>query len=95
MAKTVIVFHMTGCSPCQEYLPRFRQIVQQYRGKVDARAVNIARSVRADQDAAIKFKITGTPTTIVIDENEKVLKRKVGGISNKEIQALLEFAAKE
>ena len=93
MAKQVIVFHMKGCEPCREYLPRFEQAVLSYQSKLHVRAVNIAKADKRIQDAVINFKIDGTPTTLVLDENDKVLKRKVGNISNAELEKLLKFAA--
>jgi thiol-disulfide isomerase/thioredoxin len=92
--KQVIVFHMTGCGPCEEYLPRFRAAIKPYKGRIDARAVNLARNDAGFQDAATKFKITATPTTLVLDERDKVLRRKVGGLEDRDITTLLEFAAK-
>jgi len=93
MAKQVIVFHMTGCEPCREYLPRFKRAAELYKGKLDVRSVNLAKSDRSYQDAAIKFKVNATPTTIVIDESDKVLRKRIGGLEDKDIAALLKFAA--
>jgi thiol-disulfide isomerase/thioredoxin len=94
MAKVVIVFHMgRQCSHCVEYMPRFKAAAQKYKGKLDIRHVNVTQSVKAVQELAAKLKITGAPTTVVLDEKDKVLKRKVGAVDNAEIDALLAFAA--
>jgi thiol-disulfide isomerase/thioredoxin len=93
MSKQVVVFHMKGCTPCREYLPRFERLALSYQSKLHIRAVNIAKPDKRVQDAVIGFKIDGTPTTLVLDENDKVLKRKVGNISDVEIEKLLKFAA--
>jgi thiol-disulfide isomerase/thioredoxin len=93
MPKQVIVFHMRGCEPCRDYLPRFEKVAQPYQSRLRFCKVDITKSDRRVQEAAINFKVDGTPTTLVLDENDKILKRKVGNISNAEIEKLLKFAA--
>lgn len=95
MPCQVIVFHMTGCGPCAEYLPRFRQIALKYKDRLEIRSVNLYRTEKRLQDAAIKFKVEATPTTIVLSDSDSVLRRKVGSITNREIEQLLEFAVKK
>ncbi len=85
---------MTGCGPCEEYLPRFRRIAIAYKDRIPIRSVNIAKPDKRLSDAAIKFNIDATPTTLVIDENDRAVRRKVGALSDSEITKLLQFAAK-
>lgn len=94
MPKQVVVFHMTGCGPCAEYLPRFRKIAVRYKDRIPIRSVNIAKPDKRLSDAAIKFNIEATPTTLVIGDDDKVLRRQVGGLEDREIEKLLQFAAK-
>lgn len=91
----VIVFHMRGCEPCREYLPRFRRLAVKYRSHLHIRAIDVSVADKRVQDVAIQFSIDATPTTLVLDEKDVVLKRKTGGITDKEIAKLFEFAAKE
>jgi thiol-disulfide isomerase/thioredoxin len=95
MPCQVVVFHMNGCGPCEEYLPRFRKIASGYKNRLSIRAVNITRTERRIQATVIKFKVEATPTTLVIDDSDTVLKRKVGALDEREIERLLEFAVKK
>ena len=90
----VVVFHMKSCAPCREYLPRFKRQAVRYRSHLHIRTIAIDVSDKRVQDVAIQFKIDATPTTLVLDEKDVVLKRKAGGISDAEIDKLLAFAAK-
>jgi thiol-disulfide isomerase/thioredoxin len=95
MPSRVIVFHQSrSCSHCKEYVPRFKKAIAAYRGRLDIRSIDLDKADKANQDAAVALKIHAVPTTLVLGNNDKVLKRKEGGISNAEIVKLLEFAAK-
>jgi len=94
MSCQVVVFHMTpGCAPCEEYIPRFKQIARPYQSRAEIRSVNLAKPNKNFSDLAIRFKVDATPTTIVIDENDRVRRRRVGALSNEDVVKLLEFAA--
>ena len=95
MPNQVIVFHMKNCPACHEYLPRFKRLAVKYRAHLHIRTVDINVSDKRIQDAAIAFKIEAAPTTLVLNEKDKVLKRKTGGIPDTEIAKLLQFAAGE
>jgi thioredoxin-like negative regulator of GroEL len=90
----VVVFHMRSCEPCREYLPRFKKQAVKYRSHLHIRTIDVSVADKRVQDVAIQFKIDATPTTLVLDENDIVLKRKTGGIADKEIEKLLDFATK-
>lgn len=90
----VVVFHQHGCPACAEYLPRFRRIAPKYRAFLNVQIANLDRADRRIQDAAMAFKITGVPTTLVLDANDKVVKRSVGAVTDEQIVKLFEFAAK-
>lgn len=92
MPNQVVVFYQHGCPACSDYLPRFRKIAPKYQAFLNIQMANLNRSVKKIQDAAVTYKITGAPTTLVLDANDKVLKRAVGSISNDKIVQLFEFA---
>ena len=96
MPNRVIVFHQSrSCSHCKEYLPRFKKAILPYKGKLDIRSIDLDKADKANQDAAVTLKIRSVPTTLVLGNNDKVLKRKESGISDAEIAKLLKFAAGE
>ena len=91
----VIVFHMRGCGPCREYLPRFKRLAVKYRSHLHIRSVDVSVPDKRIQDVAIQFKIDATPTTLVLDEKDVELRRKTGGIDDKDVEKLLDFAVKK
>lgn len=86
--KSVIVFYMTGCPACHEYVPRFKKVAVKYRAFLAIRAANISTDPKA-RKIADDLKVNGVPTTIVFDAHDKVIETVVGGVSNKAIEALL------
>lgn len=89
----VVVFYQDGCPACHEYVPRFKRIAVKYRSHLNIQVANLNRAVKRVQDAAVAYKITSSPTTLVLDANDKVIKRKVGAISDAQIEKLLADAA--
>jgi thiol-disulfide isomerase/thioredoxin len=93
MANSVLVFHQgETCPACKEYLPRFRKLAEPYKSKIDIRSINLNKADKAVQDAGQKFKIAAVPTTLVLDANDKVLRKAVGNVDNVAIAKLLAFA---
>jgi thiol-disulfide isomerase/thioredoxin len=90
----IVVFHMRGCPACKEYLPRFKAIAAKYKDLVVTATPNVDKADKRIQDAATKYKVTAAPTTVVLDANDKLKKRVVGGIDNGSIEALFAFATK-
>jgi thiol-disulfide isomerase/thioredoxin len=88
----VVVFHQSGCPACAEYLPRFRRVAVKYRAHLNIQTPNVDRSDKRIQDAAIAYKINAAPTTLVLDQNDKVLKRSIGALTEAQLTKLFEFA---
>ncbi len=85
MPKSIVVFHSDGCGACQEYIPRFRKIAAKYRGRIPIKSVKATAANIALFD---KYKIGAFPTTAVLDDAEKCLKKTVGAIDDAEIERL-------
>jgi hypothetical protein len=81
VAPAVLVFVMTGCPACHEYVPRFRKA---FRG---ARILDVSRDRRAAA-LADRLGVKATPTTVVRDSAGTVTKR-IGAISDADIGKLL------
>lgn len=93
MPNSVLVFHQgDSCPACREYLPRFRNLALPYKSRIDIRSINLNKADKAVQDAGQKFKITAVPTTLVLGDGDKVLRKKIGNIDNAAIAKLLAFA---
>lgn len=91
----VVVFYQDGCPACHEYLPRFKRQAVRYRAHLNIQTANLNRADRRIQDAATAYKVEAVPTTLVLDAEDKVIKRRKGAITDAQIAALFAFAAGE
>lgn len=88
----VIVFAMPGCGACEEFLPRFAKLAAPYRRKglpvfvFDAASPDPGLQAFADQ-----YKVSGTPTTLVLPRGQGVIRRE-GALDDAESQLLLDRA---
>lgn len=81
-----VVFVMQGCPACHEYGPRFTRAA---RGAgVAHRFIDVSGSARGRR-IGDEHKIRATPTTFLLDDQDLIVKRVEGAISNVEIQKLL------
>lgn len=88
----VVVFHQTACPACEDYIPRFKRIAVRYRAHLNIQIANLAHATKRVQDAAEHYSVTAIPTTLVLDANDKLLKRTVGAITDKQIENVFTFA---
>jgi thiol-disulfide isomerase/thioredoxin len=89
--KSVVLFVMTGCHACHDYLPRFKRVAVKYRPFVAIKQVTFTGNNPALVD---KYNIQAFPTTVILDAKEKAIKKVEGSISVAEISAIFEQAAK-
>jgi thiol-disulfide isomerase/thioredoxin len=88
--KTVVVFHMSGCHACADYMPRFRRVAVKYRPFVAIKTANI--SLAAGGKAADEYKIKAAPTTCILAADGKILKKVEGSIAVAEIEKIFRAA---
>ena len=88
----IIVFVMKECPACHEYVPRFRQVAQQFSGKVPS----VIFDVESPQGhpLADQFDIQATPTTMVLRRPLGAIKAE-GALNNIDIQQLFTIAASQ
>lgn len=79
-----LVFVMDGCGHCTEYAPRVKRALA--GSGVGLEFANVERDRRA-----AKYRVTGTPTTLVRTRRGTVI-RRVGGIDDAEIGRLVAAA---
>lgn len=90
----VIVFHQTGCPACESYLPIFKRYAVRYRPFLNIQTANLSSGNREMLDAAERFKIKAVPTTVVLDEDDELIKKVEGALSDMKIVKLLDDATK-
>ncbi len=81
---------MHGCSACEDYLPRFKQLAEPYRGAIPIGIYDVNDATGGH--FGDKLGVQATPTTVVMDRHGR-LKRFVGALGNAAIRALLKQAA--
>ena len=89
-SKTVVVFLMTGCHACHDYLPKFRRVAVKYRPFVAIKQVTFNGT---NGDIVDKYKIKAFPTTVILDASEKLVKRVEGSVPMAEIEKIFRAAA--
>ena len=78
MVKKVIKMSASWCMPCKVYAKTFEAVKNEDKYK-DIEFEEF--DVDENEDLAIKYDIRGVPTTVVLDENDKVLTKFSGNVS--------------
>jgi thiol-disulfide isomerase/thioredoxin len=92
--KTVVVFHMAGCSACDDYMPKFKRVAVKYRNHVPIKHVHYTGRNAATEAMLDKYKIEGFPTTVILDAKEKAILKVEGSLPVAEITKIFEQAAR-
>ena len=77
MIKTVIRFGASWCGPCKVYAPIFHKVseMDEFKG-VEFKTVDVDEE--DGEELVEKYKVIGVPTTVVLDENDRVLEKQHG-----------------
>jgi thioredoxin-like negative regulator of GroEL len=85
----ILVFSMKGCPACRFYLPVFQRVAARYGKCVPAHVVD----VHAHAALAAYFKVSKTPTTVVVRHGRRS-SRPLGMGTEKQVEALFRRAMK-
>ena len=82
----------TGCSHCEEFSPRFRNLLGEYN--LTGYSINLSNLTEEEKDKLYEItEISGTPTVCFFKKgNEEIMNKIVGAVSNKEVIAKLKDA---
>ena len=64
--KKLVYFHMNGCGYCKEFTAEWEKFVQGYNGNLKLQKIERGE---AGETLLQKYKITGFPTVLLLDEN--------------------------
>lgn len=91
MRKGVVSFVMAGCSACHNFVPRLVKLGAPYRARgLPIMLIDIDKSARG-QALANQYKVSATPTTLVIG-NGRIKMRRVGAVDDAVIAQMLDSA---
>lgn len=76
----ILKFHAQWCAPCKKLAKDFE------RENLRVESIDIEQ----EEDMVDEYGIRSVPTTIILDENDKEIKRWVGTFNVKEIHDYLE-----
>lgn len=85
----VVVWTQDGCPACEEFLPRWRPVAQQYQGCLPSVAVNCTEY----KMAADYYRISDTPTVMVLRYGRASWRKLHGAVTPDEIAAFYQYAA--
>lgn len=89
----VLVFVMTGCPACHEFVPRLKAVSAPLRAQgVPVQVVDITKDPRGAQ-LANQLGVKATPTTIVRSRRGQH-RRRVGALADPDLVRLLASAAR-
>lgn len=86
----VLVFTLSGCGHCREYLPRFQRIAAKYEHCLPVIVLDASRAQFSRP--ADYFRIIGTPATIVLRRGRGVVHKIDGAASDAEIERAFQVA---
>lgn len=82
---TIVDFYADWCGPCKMMKPIFKELSEEYEGRVDFKQVD----VETDNQASAKFGVFSIPTFIMLKDNKEV-DRRVGAMSKETMKAWLD-----
>nr|WKN37910.1 thioredoxin [Tunicatimonas sp. TK19036] len=83
----LVDFFATWCGPCQALSPVVSDIASNFKGEIKVIKVDVDKN----QQAAMKYGIQGVPTLILFQKG-KILWRKSGLMTRKELGSLVQNA---
>ncbi len=90
MVKKVVKLSATWCAPCKYYKQRFDNVSK----KAEFADIDfIEYDIENDTDGVImsqKYQITNIPTTILFDENNTVITKLIGAVSETELNTVIQ-----
>lgn len=74
--KTLIDFYADWCGPCIAMKPTLEIVEKEFSDKITVKKVNVDENV----EEATKYGIVSIPTFIVLDEDGKIIAKRLGAV---------------
>lgn len=80
----VYKFYAEWCQPCK----MLSKVIDDAKEKIDPSVEFVELDIDAEMMTAINYNVRGVPTMVIVDENDKEVKRQTGYMNE---EKLLEF----
>lgn len=90
MVKKIIKFSAVWCGPCRAFSPTFHKVEKMDKYK-DITFEDI--DIENDENGELyceKYQIRTVPSTILLDENDKVLVKFTGNVSESDFKSIID-----
>ena len=85
MAKKVLKYWASWCSPCKQYAPIFENVKQQLQGDVEFQEIDVDND---SEGLTAEYQVRNIPCTVVI-ENGVEISRRAGSMSEEELKSII------
>lgn len=87
--KKIILLHVYGCEPCEE----FKNVFEQVRKLDKYNEISFeSYGIEDDEGSKLleKYQVHGIPTTILLDANDEVIEKIIGNIERDELIEIID-----
>ncbi len=90
----VIKFTSNMCSACKQMEPTIQKVMKKYQDTVQYTVIPVQVDNIYNRDLINKYHVTLVPTIIILDKNQKVVKRIEGCVSESTLENYIKGAIK-
>ena len=88
--KRIVKISTTWCGPCKTYAPIFDKVTEAYKDEISIEKIDADNTNKEEDELIAKFSIRNIPTTLFLDENDELIKKTVGSVSENELKKIIE-----
>lgn len=88
--KKVILLHVNGCEPCEEFKNMFKQVskLDKYN-EISFEAYDIEDGDKGSKLVG-KYQVPGVPTAILLDDNNELIDKIIGSVEKEEFMEIID-----
>ena len=91
----LIKFTSNMCSECRRVEPVVNETVKKYQDNIHYISIPVQVSNKYNEEMMAKYNITLVPTIIILDKNQKVIKRIEGYVDSKTLDSYIREACND
>lgn len=93
MIKNILKLSASWCAPCRVYAPTFHRVSKYEKYKnIEFKEYDIEEE--DGEEMALKYNVRSVPTTILLDENEKILYKVMGNVPENQLTKIIDETLK-